>query len=335
MILMFSRFIEYLNKAISGGIKPSFLFIIILCRITDFLGIIFPFAFFLSILVVYGRLYEEHEMVILQSCGISPAKLLRYTYSIGLVVLLLTGLFNFWLTPLGMEKTLQLLNLQKSFTATEMIQQGKFESIGNNVYFIKKINKDKNYLKDIFVAHKNPAKGENNISVFIAKKGVIKNENNSRYLVLNNGYRYDVTAGQFGGNITQYDDYGVLIQSKPVETITSEAALPSSELFKMTSPEAIVEWQWRISLLLMVPISILIALPLSGIRPRQGRYSNLPPGVLIYLIYLAMLMTFKAFSLKRPELKFSILYSIDLFFALLGCLLFFKDKLKKLVIAGR
>ena len=48
-------------------------------------------------------------------------------------------------------------------------------------------------------------------------------------------------------------------------------------------------YKWRLSPLL-VPIVVLLALPLGQVNPRQGRYAKLLPGILLYLLYLALLM---------------------------------------------
>ena len=51
----------------------------------------------------------------------------------------------------------------------------------------------------------------------------------------------------------------------------------------------IAEGQWRLATLLLVPILTLIAVPLSRVAPRQGRYSRLVPAALLYALYFVLL----------------------------------------------
>jgi lipopolysaccharide export system permease protein len=47
---------------------------------------------------------------------------------------------------------------------------------------------------------------------------------------------------------------------------------------------------WRISLPLIVPIVTLLAVPLSRVNPRQGRFFHLLPAMLVYITYLGLLI---------------------------------------------
>ena len=59
-------------------------------------------------------------------------------------------------------------------------------------------------------------------------------------------------------------------------------------VYKQNTKNA-AELQWRISVPLSVLILTLLAIPLSYIRPRQGRYVYVFPGLLLYVIYMNLL----------------------------------------------
>jgi lipopolysaccharide export system permease protein len=50
---------------------------------------------------------------------------------------------------------------------------------------------------------------------------------------------------------------------------------------------------WSISICLMTILSIFIAVPISKISPRKGRYSRVLPGLLVFSTYTALLLSFK------------------------------------------
>jgi lipopolysaccharide export system permease protein len=47
--------------------------------------------------------------------------------------------------------------------------------------------------------------------------------------------------------------------------------------------------QWRLSIPLSAFVLMLLALPLSYTRPRQSRYTNLLPAILLYIVYVNLL----------------------------------------------
>lgn len=62
-------------------------------------------------------------------------------------------------------------------------------------------------------------------------------------------------------------------------------AMPTLELMKRPESAAKAEFQWRMSLVLCIPLLTMVVVPLSAVNPRQGRFAKLVPAVLIYLTY--------------------------------------------------
>ena len=62
-------------------------------------------------------------------------------------------------------------------------------------------------------------------------------------------------------------------------------ALPTKDLMASNEPEAIAELQWRLAIPLSIPILAMIAVPLSAVNPRQGRFGKIVPGLGIFFVY--------------------------------------------------
>ncbi len=331
VVLLSGRFVEYLNQAALGNLEIGYLFFIILYRIPSFLQIIFPLAFFLSILTVYGRMYAENEMVILEGCGMTPLRLLKHTAGAGFVVLMFTSVLSLWLSPFGMKKTEQIFNFQNSLTALDMVQAGKLEKTGNATYFVEKLTHNKQHMHNVFVIQKNKKGSENALVFFSAEKGQVEVKDNRRFIVLENGYRYDLTPGKTGGRVTQYEQYGTFVKNNPIAPLTDEEALSIGQLFSENTLRAAAEWQWRLSLIFIVPVVVLLAIPLSRVNPRQGRFFKLLPSLLIYLVYLSLLMSMQG-SLKHGHVnQYPGLYGINVLFACLGVFLFNWRRIKQFI----
>ena len=58
-LIFSSRLVGYFEQAAAGTLNPDIIFTVILFRLPDFLGLLIPFAFFLSLLLVISELYNS------------------------------------------------------------------------------------------------------------------------------------------------------------------------------------------------------------------------------------------------------------------------------------
>ena len=77
LIVLGARLIKYFGVAAQGRLDVSVLFSIIGYRLPEFLILLLPLSFFIGLMLVFGRLYVEHEMAVLNSSGVSKHKLAR------------------------------------------------------------------------------------------------------------------------------------------------------------------------------------------------------------------------------------------------------------------
>ena len=78
------------------------------------------------------------------------------------------------------------------------------------------------------------------------------------------------------------------------------------------------ELQWRISLPILVFIVTLMAVPLSRVNPRQGRYLKLLPAILLYMAYLTILIAARG-ALEKGKLPMALgLWWVHALFLLIG-----------------
>ena len=78
------------------------------------------------------------------------------------------------------------------------------------------------------------------------------------------------------------------------------------------------------SLPLLTLIAVFLALPLSKVKPRQGRYSKVLPCLIVFLVYLGLLLLVKGW-LDEGRITFApSLLVVHLSFLLLGLILMSK-----------
>ena len=91
VIIISGRFVKYLAEAAVGDLAAGILVPVLLYRLPGFMELIIPLGLFIGILMSYGRLYVESEMVIFTATGISPQRLAGYTLVPALLVMVIVG----------------------------------------------------------------------------------------------------------------------------------------------------------------------------------------------------------------------------------------------------
>ncbi|RMR00244.1 LPS export ABC transporter permease LptF [Pseudomonas syringae group genomosp. 7] len=335
VFIMSGRFIKYLAQAASGALDPGVLFMIMGFRLPGFLQVILPLGLFLGILMAYGRLYLESEMTVLAATGMSQQRLLAITMGPATLVGLLVAWLSFSLAPQGATQFSLLINQQDAMTEFDTLVPGRFQALrdGTRITYTKELSEDRSQLAGVFISEKRMSSDkskDNGITVLVAEKGHQEvRPNGSRFLILENGYRYDGNPGAADYRVIKYDTYGAMLPKPEIsEEITDREAIPTSELFGSNAPRSVAELQWRISLPLSVFIVTLMAIPLSRVNPRQGRYLKLLPAILLYMSYLAILISVRS-SLEKGKLPLSLgMWWVHAIYLVIGLVLFYWEPLR-------
>lgn len=294
---LINRFIQYLGQAVSGEISSDVLFLLMFYRLPDFLLVILPLALFLAILLVYGRMYAENEMIVLIGSGMSQRKLLLVTQGSVILVTLLVAALSLQYAPRGISNTEELKNAQDALTELDLMVAGQFQefSDGARVTYAERITVDGGgkRLENVFVVSGSQQNDENSgIRIVVAESArpEVDVATGARFMRLENVKQYEGLPGRADFTIGEFDVQAILLpDSEGIEAVDLVRALPTADLFGSSDVEYIAELQWRISAFLLIPILSLIAVPLSKVNPRQGRYSKLVPAALIYAMYFILL----------------------------------------------
>ncbi|MDG9926002.1 MULTISPECIES: LPS export ABC transporter permease LptF [unclassified Pseudomonas] len=345
VIIMSGRFIKYLAQAAQGVLDPGVLFLIMGYRMPGFLQLILPLGLFLGILLAYGRLYLDSEMTVLSATGMSNRRLLAYSMAPATVVALMVAWLSLGLAPQGVGEVARIFNQQDALTEFDTLVPGRFQAMkdGSRVTYTEGLSEDRGQLSGVFITEKRmtaPANGdkpkESGITVLVAEKGRQEIQaDGSRYLILENGYRYDGNPGQADYRATKYETHGVLLAKPSVSSeIGEREAIPTRELIGSDEPRHQAELQWRLSIPLLVFIVTLLAVPLARVNPRQGRFLKLLPAILLYMAYLALLIGARG-QLDKGKIPMELgLWWVHALFLLIGAALFLWQPMK-LKLASR
>ena len=333
LIFVSGRFVKYLGDVASGSMSSKALFSIMFYRLPGFMEFILPLGFFLGVMLAYGRLYVESEMVVLQACGVSKRRLLLYTQIPALIVMFFTASFTLYYTPAGWKQFYKVWNDPNTYSGLGTLVEGSFKNFfaQNLVVYAAEMNSEKNHLEDVLIVRSNRFAKVNRLVLIKAKRAdVVSAEDHEPFIELYDGTIYNGVPGSMDFNATRYGVYGQRLSSSEPQGFYKDTLdeVPTSALIKSDGRKEKVALQWRISLPFILPVLAIIALALSETNHRKGRYIKLLPGIIVYLFYIVLLIAVRSRMEKSVHIPLGSLWIIHLLFLLIGISLLYVNELK-------
>lgn len=327
-IIITGRFVKYLAEAASGKLAAEILVPVMVYRLPGFLELLLPLGLFIGILMAYGRLYVESEMVILSATGVGPARLARFTLLPAMFIMALVAGLAFYLTPQGAARSEAILNDPRALQGLQLLAAGRFQPQGDegDVSYAAGVDPELGKLRQVFLYTPEASDGDiPNGSVTVAVEGQVVRDDDvgARYLELRDGYRFTGEPGQLNFRVVRFARYGQRLPEDPsIGRREPVDAKPTRDLLGSGDAEDQAALHWRVSLVAMVPVVALLALSLSKTNHRRGRYVKLAPALILHLSYLLLLASGRT-RLAEGELSIGQFWSIHGSFALLALLLLF------------
>ncbi|EFX91290.1 permease [Actinobacillus ureae] len=297
LLLMFfsQQLITVLNSAVSGKVPTDLVLSLLGLGMPALAQFMLPLSLFVALLLTLGRFYTESEITVMRACGIGQSLLTQVAFFLSIFTTALAVYNVFWLTPWAINKQSEMLAEAKSNPRFSALSAGQFMTAGGYVLFIENINNEQNKLNDIYVFQPDQQK-KNRPSVVVAESGQLQGlPNGDQILTLENSTRYEGTENTADFRISHFDNYQAYLGYQDVDS--NEKLVQRADFNKLmtdSSNEAKAELQWRFALIFAVPLMALLAVPMSSVNPRQGRFAKVIPAVLLYLIYFLLQSSLKS-----------------------------------------
>jgi lipopolysaccharide export system permease protein len=264
------------------------------------LSVIVPVGLLLAVVLTLGRMYHDSEMAALQACGFGPTRLLVPLYCFAVVIAL--GLA--WLVFVQVPRADAQVQLLRTSAIKEaqfgQLDAGRFRAFsgGDAVFYAERVDQE-GVLHNVFVQRETAGR----IEVALAETATYSKASQGAHLVtLFNGRRYEGVPGKQDFRVIEFREHGIPIAA-PAETITltDPDTKPTRALLGSRAPSDIAQLQFRTSTPLMALVLTLIAVPLSRLRPRQGRYARVGFAIVVYFVYSNLLSAAKIW-IEKGEL---------------------------------
>lgn len=302
VILLSNQLARVLSQAAANEFPQGVVLALIGLTSASYLTVVVPIGFFLAIMLALGRLYHESEMAALQSCGIGPVRLYGPIGLLGALVAALLVWLSFWAIPEAISRAQEIRASAYRDAQLGMLEPGRFRTFGNGsvVFYAERVDEN-GILHNVHVfvdrsAERRDAQNEGEIEVWVATRAEQRGAGKPEQLfVMYDGEMYQGVPGGGQFRIMEFSEAGFPISvAGPVSTASKAEMKPTATLWASEDPRDRAELQWRISAPVLALVLMVLAVPLSRLRPRQGRFGRIGIAILAYFVYSQLLAASRA-----------------------------------------
>ena len=288
IVLLSNQFARVLGQAAANGFPASIVLTLIGLTTLQQLTVLVPIGLFLGIVLALGRLYHESEMTAMTACGVGPLRIYRPIALLAVVVAALLAVLSYRIVPAAWIKSNDLRVEATRAAQFGALTPGRFRSFagGDAVFYAARVSKS-GELFDVFVQRN---VGER-VEVALAERAVQRGAGQAEQLfILYNGRRYEGTPGDPHWRIVEFREHGIPLRLPDAKVSRDRAELKSTAtLMASSDPGDRAELAWRNAVPIMALVLMFLAVPMSRLRPRQGRFARVGLAVLAYFIYTNLL----------------------------------------------
>ncbi len=305
-LLLLDRIFDLIDLIINKGV-PVHLVVLLLVYISPaILVLTIPIGFLLAILVAFGRLSADMEIVALKACGVSALRLLRPVVLFGLATTALTGYLMIEAVPRAnyafKSLVFDILRNQASVGIKERVFNDTF---GNFVIYVDEIAPDQVRLRNVFVSDERKPEEQRLIT---AHEGRLLSDDVNRRVTLRllDGAIHETTPQALQKyrqvrfrlyDITLVLENSLLQQSdapkgdREMTLPELQEAISQAETLRGNANPYRVEWHKKFAIPAACLVFSVLGVPL-GIRAhrggRWGAFVALLPIVLFYYVALTI-----------------------------------------------
>jgi lipopolysaccharide export system permease protein len=294
-IILISNALGRVLADVADGDTPLLAFwAVMLSQSINILSLLLPVAFFLGIIFTFGRMYKDHEIVVMSACGIGYREFYKPVVTVVVPVFLLSCYASLSLNAQMQGYAMAVIDTGLNQHQFHQVKPGKFNQSRDTVFYMDSLSEDKLQLREVILGQSS-AQG---MILETAQSGRQKIDELSGdlFLVVGPGQRIEGVAGQKDFKILDYEQHGILLQKK-VQPISQRIHSIEKNLVELWTSERIsdrVELQWRIAIPMILVALAILAVPLSYISPRQGRFGKVGYALLTYIAYYNLIAVTRA-----------------------------------------
>jgi lipopolysaccharide export system permease protein len=293
-IALTTRLIRLLGDAAGGKIPSDAVVAFIGFFALGALPVLLSLTMFIAVLLTLTRNWRDSEMVIWFTAGLSLTAWLKPVMLFALPQIAVIAVLSLFISPWAAQMGEQYQSRIAARDDVSRVDPGVFGETGNKerVFFVESVSGDASVVQNVFVASVQQQRS----GVSMSRSGHTEvAPNGDRFIVLENGRRYEGTPGEAEYRVTEFDRYAARIEGKDSEKpVLTQKTLPTWGLIITPTNPNLGELMWRIGIPISALLLALLAIPISFVNPRAGRSANLLFALFTYIVYSNLLSVAQA-----------------------------------------
>ncbi|MFP5519047.1 MAG: LPS export ABC transporter permease LptF [Bdellovibrionia bacterium] len=306
IILMF-QVLRLTDFALSHGVSLTTIGEILSYITISMLPALLPMALLFSVLLTYGRLSADSEIVAMKASGLHMATILLPALILGLVVSIISAQTSFQIAPWGNRQFEVLFSKVGSTKAGISIKEGTFsEGFFEMVVYANKVNSETGELENVFIYDE--AASESAITI-IAKKGkIIPDPENPGHDVLLRLQTGDIHRSGEAHTKIKFDSYDIHLrdplpdfekkkspQSWTLSEIEERLKDPSLSAKDIIVTQSEFHKRWAISVLCLIFAMLGVGLGTTT-NKRAAKAGGMILSVILIVTYWILYISFEGFA---------------------------------------
>lgn len=316
-VLFLARSLKLIDLVMNKNVPVTDIVLLFSFLIPGFLELAIPMALLLSVIIAFGRLSSDSELVVMRSLGLNLRRLAAPVFSFAVACFLLTATLSLWLRPWSNHQlAVGLFEIAKN-QASAGLTQGVFNELGQLTIYAEEIKNRGESLKKVIISDRRIATQPR---TFIAKHGQLITDDDTRSIALQ---LYDGSIQDGSGlnySITYFDINSITIEQDEMVNSVGDDGKQADEMFvgelitavTTTDSAAIANDQKQMRRLnrqsaelhrrFVIPTACLcialIAMAL-GVQPSRGAHTwgqtvSILAGILVIVVFYLLIALAKA-----------------------------------------
>lgn len=285
---------RFLPDAANGLMTGKTVSALVFFKVLIALEVLLPVTLFFSVIMVFGRMHADSEIVAMRACGLGDRTLVGSVLLISSMLALLVAGLSLYARPWAYEKSYWLKAAAEANFDFSRLRPGRFHEVGGNRYvvFLEALDDRQAHAEGVFIQQRNEAVRK--VTYASEAWQEIDPVTMEKSIVLLNGYHYEITEKKENTKLLRFVNTRLPLVPKQIDSIGYRRKAASTESLAASSVAADqAEFQWRMSTGFSTVLLGLLGIPLGLTAQRQGKSAKVFIAVILFAIYYNLLVVAK------------------------------------------
>jgi len=273
---------RFLNDVVNGLLSIHLVAVLVMLRVLISLEVLLPATLYLGIIFALGRLYADGEILAMEATGIGRKKIIKAVLLLALPVAVIVAGLSLYGRPWAYAKIYEVeSNARKEFDFSK-IEAGRFYELGKKlVFFTEKFDSRDQQAYNVYI-WRTTSRGRD---VTFARRAYHQIISGQESIIFVNGCHYQLDLEKNRNHMVAFEKNIMHLKPVSIPYKYRRKAASIASLHGSDNPEDIAEFQWRLSTGPATVLLALLALPLSRVGSRRGKYAKANIAVILFFIY--------------------------------------------------